>query len=567
MREESDLATGAGGPDDRPEIDPFDPVALEERLKDARVRRERAIAMRASKKPSVPQPQAKPPAPIEPARARASRGRRNLYVVAMFVAGAGLGATAASLSQAPQFQQARAFLAQTSGKSGDGGLAPSANVQEPPSLGMIGISELPAIDAGSSEATGPDLPEIRKVAGISKPEPTGSAGPAPEAWIPAGAAAPPRFTRSPTLPVPRPGAGLAAGPPSRPEASRASVLPPVLFDTSVASPPLPGSSLVYLNVPVTVSEEIAAAALETLRAAGIGEVFLASVSIPISRTNVRYYFDADAAHAGRISDLLEPALGEGGVEARDFTGYDPKPEPGTIEVWFAGDAPIARERTVIATRAPSPVRSGDAAPARATGFFNAAKASLAGLLGSSDGPGASASTRGTGGPAAIATSAAPRTPASQAASPSVSKANSAQRSPEPAATRTNAARATASPKNTSDKVGKAAESSGGGGKSASKAAGRTRAAKAPAAASPHPRAAGRTRAARARAAASPHPRAAGRTRAARARAAASPHPKAAGTARAARAPAARTDRPPRVPRIRDTRALDRPRAPAAYPLT
>ena len=414
--------------------------------------------------------------PSRPLRSnRPARGLRagvgNLHVVAMFVAGAGLGATAASLSQAPQFQQARAFLAQTSGKSGDGGLAPSANVQEPPSLGMIGISELPAIDAGSSEATGPDLPAIRKVAGISKPEPTGSAGPAPEAWIPAGAAAPPRFTRSPTLPVPRPGAGLAAGPPSRPEASRASVLPPVLFDTSVASPPLPGSSLVYLNVPVTVSEEIAAAALETLRAAGIGEVFLASVSIPISRTNVRYYFDADAAHAGRIADLLEPALGEGGVEARDFTGYDPKPEPGTIEVWFAGDAPIARERTVIATRAPSPVRSGDAAPARATGFFNAAKASLAGLLGSSDGPGASASTRGTGGPAAIA-AAAPRTPASQAASPSVSKADSARRSPEPAATGTSAARATASPKNTSDKVGKAAESSGGGGKSASKGGGK-----------------------------------------------------------------------------------------------
>ena len=472
MREESDLATGAGSPDDRPEIDPFDPVALEERLKDARVRRERAIATRASKKPSVPQPQARPPAPIEPARARASRGRRNLYVVAMFVAGAGLGATAASLSQAPQFQQARAFLAQTSGKSGDGGLAPFANVEEPPSLGMIGISELPAIDTGSSEATGPDLPALRKMAGISKPEPTRSAGPAPEAWILAGAAAPPRFTRSPTLPVPRPGAGLAAGPPSRPEASRASVLPPVLFDTSVASPPLPGSSLVYLNVPVTVSEEIAAAALETLRAAGIGEVFLASVSIPISRTNVRYYFDADAAHAGRISDLLEPALGEGGVEARDFTGYDPKPEPGTIEVWFAGDAPIARERTVIATRAPSPVRSGDAAPARATGFFNAAKASLAGLLGPSDGPSASASTRGTGGPAAIAAVAAPRTPASQAASPSVSIADPARRSPEPAATGTNAARATASPKNTSDKVGKAAESSGGGGKSASKGGGK-----------------------------------------------------------------------------------------------
>ena len=124
--------------------------------------------MRASNKPSVPQPQAKPPAPIEPARARASRGRGNLYVVAMFVAGAGLGATAASLSQAPQFQQARAFLAQTSGKSGDGGPAPSANVQEPPSLGMIGISELPAIDAGSSEATGPDLPEIRRVAGMQQ---------------------------------------------------------------------------------------------------------------------------------------------------------------------------------------------------------------------------------------------------------------------------------------------------------------------------------------------------------------------------------------------------------------
>jgi hypothetical protein len=479
MREEYDLATGAGSTDDRPEIDP---VALEERLKDARVRRERAIATRASKQPSVPQLQATPPAPIEPAHARAWRGRRDLYVVAIFVAGAGLGATVASLSPAPQFQQARAFLAPTSGKSGDGDLAPFANVKEPPTLDAIGFSELSAIATGSWEATGPDLPALRKIAGISKPEPTGSAGPAPEALILASAAAPRRFTRSPTLPVPRPGADLAAGPLSRPEASRASVPPPVLSDTSVASPPLLGSSLVYLNVPVTVSDEIAAAALETLRAAGLGEVFLASVSIPISRTNVRYYFDADAAHAGRISELLEPALGEGGVEARDFTGYDPKPKPGTIEVWFAGDAPIARERTVIATRAPSPVRSGDAAPTRATGFFDAAKASLAGLLGSSDGPGASVSTRGTGRPAAIATFAAPRAPASQAATPSASKTNSAQRSPEPAATKTNVGGATTSPKNTSDKVGKAAESSGGGkdksskspggGKSASKGGGK-----------------------------------------------------------------------------------------------
>jgi len=507
MPQDREPASGAASSENSPEIDPFDPVALKEKLRDASARRERVLSMRRSQRQVNSQPQEPPPSPVEPDRPQTPRRRRGLFVVAIFVAGAGLGATAASLTSGSLLQQGLALIPPLSGEAGDGGLSTFVAVTEAPALGTIGASTLSPIVVGASDGSRPDLPTLQKIAALHEFEPSETPGFVPAARTVAGSAALPRSITVPAPPAIRLDASLAPRAPTRPEASRASIPPPFVSGAPVFSIPFAGSSRVYVNVPVSVSEEIAAATFETLSSAGLGEVFLSSVSIPISRTNVRYYHDADAVHAGRISELLEPASGDGGVEARDFTGYDPKPEPGTIEVWFAGDAPPARRRIQVATRAPSPVA---AAPARGTGLFGAVRASLAGLMGSRDGPGASASTRGAGGPQAIArhpassraatnartssggkgsaaaksalgsaatpsrtatTRSTPAAPAAQPAASSDAVAGPSRRSAEPAVTKT--ANRTASP-NTS---GKTDRSSAGRGKSKAKEAGRNRSAK------------------------------------------------------------------------------------------
>lgn len=506
MGQDHDLTSSAGSSENRPEIDPFDPVALEERLRDASARRERVISMRRSQRQVNPQPQEPPASPVEPDRPQAPRRRRGLSVIAIFVAGAGLGAAAASLSSGSLLQQGLALIPPLSGEAGNGGLSTFVAVTETPALGTIGASTLSPIVVGASDAIRPDLPTPQNIAALAEFEPLETPGIVPAAWTVASRAAPPRSFTVPAVSAIRLDANLVARAPTRPDASRTSIPPPFVSGTAVSSIPFAGSSRVYVNVPVSVSEEIAAATFDTLRAAGLGEVFLSSVSIPISRTNVRYYHDVDAVHAGRISELLEPASGDGGVEARDFTGYDPKPEPGTIEVWFAGDAPPARHRIQVPTRVPSPV---DAVPAGGTGLFGAVRASLAGLLGSRDGPSASASTRGAGGAPAIArhpassraatnartssggqgsasanpasgtaaapsrtasTRSTPAAPAARAAPSSDAVAGPSRRSAEPAVTKT--ANRTTSPNNS----GKTGKSSAGRGKSKAKEAGKNRSA-------------------------------------------------------------------------------------------
>jgi hypothetical protein len=59
---------------------------------------------------------------------------------------------------------------------------------------------------------------------------------------------------------------------------------------------------------------------------------------------VRYFFAADRDAARRLLRAAAPLLAEGagraGVVNRrtpaDFTHYDPKPRPGTVEVWLPG---------------------------------------------------------------------------------------------------------------------------------------------------------------------------------------------------------------------------------------
>jgi hypothetical protein len=102
-------SSSAAGAD--PPVDPFDPVALEARLVEARARRALALAGRAAAKPdagpvvapAMPGPQEPPAAaPSEPPASRAGiAGRFRPFVLAVFLAGLGVGAAATMLANAP----------------------------------------------------------------------------------------------------------------------------------------------------------------------------------------------------------------------------------------------------------------------------------------------------------------------------------------------------------------------------------------------------------------------------------------------------------------------------------
>ncbi|MFV0475328.1 MAG: AAA family ATPase [Pikeienuella sp.] len=90
------------------------------------------------------------------------------------------------------------------------------------------------------------------------------------------------------------------------------------------------------------AEGRAEALAEVLRLRGFGHVTLREVGFTISRTNIRYYFDADrplAAALGRLvaeeEDLPAP------LAPRDFSGYEPLPGRMTLEVWLSGAPPLS----------------------------------------------------------------------------------------------------------------------------------------------------------------------------------------------------------------------------------
>lgn len=109
--------------------------------------------------------------------------------------------------------------------------------------------------------------------------------------------------------------------------------------------------VVHVLVPGGADEAQATAIKEVL--AGIGYVMRepAPVEIKISRPQIRYYHDADAAAAGLVGASLDVAV-------RNFTNFSPLPAEGTIEVWLEGDAgeiaPKRVTRRTVARVAPPP---------------------------------------------------------------------------------------------------------------------------------------------------------------------------------------------------------------------
>ena len=86
---------------------------------------------------------------------------------------------------------------------------------------------------------------------------------------------------------------------------------------------------VVLLVPSFVPQSEAESAIKIAAALGIPVDQTRRASVSISRTNIRYFHEEDAAAATLLAEGL------GGL-ARDFTAFTPSPSLGVIEIWIEG---------------------------------------------------------------------------------------------------------------------------------------------------------------------------------------------------------------------------------------
>jgi hypothetical protein len=128
------------------------------------------------------------------------------------------------------------------------------------------------------------------------------------------------------------------------------------------TPAIPADALparVTVHYPPS-SEAIAAAAADSLRAAGIPDVAVLPVRFPIARTNVRFYHAVDRQGADAVVALLPAGTDGDAPYARDFTDFATPPAAGRIEVWLAGtpdgaeSPPVAPPRSAPAPQRPAP---------------------------------------------------------------------------------------------------------------------------------------------------------------------------------------------------------------------
>ena len=183
-------------------------------------------------------------------------------------------------------------------------------------------------------------------ADIARADPAPPAPPA--AASPAAAPAP---TPSPEASVPVP---TQPTPPSA-EVARADPAPPA----TPAAASLPAQ--VAIHYPAS-AEAVAQSTRAALQDAGVPRVEIIPVRFSISRSNIRYYHDADREAAGSVATLIAPDLPDSQTPpARDFTDYATPAAPGNIELWLAGTS-----ATTSAAPAPAAPPPAPAPPAAAT---------------------------------------------------------------------------------------------------------------------------------------------------------------------------------------------------------
>jgi len=346
----------------------LDPIALEERLREARARRSEALAKRANADPEIREPVGLPmPVP----RATASRSvvsrQRTVWFAMIFLAGLAAGGAIVAFVSQPTLRNRVAQL-----------IAPEVMLQaSAPDAG----STAPAAPAGVPAValpvipTGGEGPATRDAARTSPRQPPLDATPALPSASDASAraqiatVAPEPADVSPNLPA------VGSEEPAAAPAQPATLSAPVI-DGQPAGPP--SQALVPSLLPPRVvihypasTEAAATAVRDDLLAAGVPDVTLVSVGFPIGRSNVRFYHEADREGAERIVALVAPEMAGTVPEPRDFTDFTPPPLPGRVELWLSGETrasaaplpePTSRPAVAETPPPPPPPAAAEAAP-------------------------------------------------------------------------------------------------------------------------------------------------------------------------------------------------------------
>lgn len=225
----------------------------------------------------------------------------------------------------------------------------------------------PQVTAVPSQAVGNNIPARSMGGDFELQRPSSAPTPAPANLLPRPlSTAPPAASataRPPLRPVPAPpvqAGGVAsatiplvarqpsAPPPDsvRPQPS----LPPSGLDTATRRPPIlgegpaakaaatvSGATRVFIHHTVGSDPDAATsqAVAERLRGQGFAVVAIRPVPFAIRRGSVRYYFERDRGAARQLAALAGPLAEPGGPRPPlDFSHYQPKPSPGTVEVWI-----------------------------------------------------------------------------------------------------------------------------------------------------------------------------------------------------------------------------------------
>ncbi len=394
----------------------YDPHAWEERLSEARIRRAEALARseKSSPRPLIPPkadsavdiphdaaavtPQYRAevtplPSPAlaairrGPARSAARLPPVGARMTAVFAGGIALGLTLAivlvgqtpsptdaeaALASAPPLAEATprrdpngppivAAAAQTTAATVTAP-GPPASAAAPPATEVASVAMPAAPSAAGGRAapifTIPASPQKTPIA-APPPESTAASVTPSAAPVPPGRPSSPSVDPEPTLP--------AAREPAREPA--ASTAPNVSAD-AVAPPPAPSSGTpptarVVVHAPAGEALDRAAAVVAALEAQGYDVAGPQAVHFTVSRSNARY-FHAEDAGAGAAVATLATVGPDQPADARDFTHIMPRPDPGAIELWIAGEPPASARATTAARRsAPDPQRRLDAGVARA----------------------------------------------------------------------------------------------------------------------------------------------------------------------------------------------------------
>ncbi len=118
--------------------------------------------------------------------------------------------------------------------------------------------------------------------------------------------------------------------------SKSAVAHPTLPDPLAERPPRSTTAggegwRVHVTAPASIAAPFLETIPATLAAAGAGKTSVVRVNFAVSQTHVRFYHAEDAAGAAQVAQAVNG-------EARDFTGFTPKPRPGTLEVYIEGDS-------------------------------------------------------------------------------------------------------------------------------------------------------------------------------------------------------------------------------------